>query len=833
MKHLIGVLLVVLGLGRADVRGQSSAFTYQGNLLENGSPASGAYDLRFLIYPRAEGGFPVAAPLTNSATAVTDGAFTVTLDFGTNVFTGADRWLEVAVKSSGSAADFTVLSPRQAITSTPYAIKALESHAAAAAASVTGSISAGQLVGTLPSDAIAAGSITAPMLAPGSVTSASVADGAISLKDLQTSLQGALMLTITNSDRLGAMEFGKKVSAFRTNLIAVRYRNFAQLYRPDGVLITTITNQMHNGGLAAVDYSAVVMGGFGSARRYSTNGQFSVTYTNPEPQDLSFGSVVAAGAANRVIVGAPNAGNGGAAYVFGSAGQRWNTWTNPQPQMGQQFGAAIAAVGLNLVAVGAPGGNLGAAYLFGYDARRPVVLTNIARIPQFGRAIAAFGSDRVLVGAAGQAHLFSVSGQLLRTFASPSPVNSFFGSSLAVAGDRILIGSPQRSLTQPSVIYIYNPEGRLLGQVESPLPASPFRYPDSFGTALTSFGADQFLVGTPGNAPIYPPHLGVVHVYRFRDYFPGLASDGVANGSIVSSSLANGAVTLEKLGSDIAGWQTFNGNAFRTNGNVAIGATNAAANLHVQARGSADIAVQSEQGRRWLLRSASGGAFEIIDDGPQTRRSTLAIRPSGNVGIGTTNPLATLHVNGTVAWGNSRLIPDQGGAIELGAGLATGNYVVGAKPYIDFHYNTGAAQDFNVRLVNDTNAQLRLVGSLVVTGVIAPSSDRDAKRDFAPVDAASVLEKVARLPIQSWAYHEAPDTRHIGPAAQDFHAAFGLGGDDRRIATVDADGVALAAIQGLHGKLAEREREIRELRQRLERLEKLLESPAPGTGGAQ
>ena len=54
------------------------------------------------------------------------------------------------------------------------------------------------------------------------------------------------------------------------------------------------------------------------------------------------------------------------------------------------------------------------------------------------------------------------------------------------------------------------------------------------------------------------------------------------------------------------------------------------------------------------------------------------------------------------------------------------------------------------------------------------------------------------MPITSWAYKTDCNTRHIGPMAQDFHKAFGLGGSDKSIATVDADGVALAAIQGLH-----------------------------------
>lgn len=75
-------------------------------------------------------------------------------------------------------------------------------------------------------------------------------------------------------------------------------------------------------------------------------------------------------------------------------------------------------------------------------------------------------------------------------------------------------------------------------------------------------------------------------------------------------------------------------------------------------------------------------------------------------------------------------------------------------------------------------------------------SDRNAKHDFQAVDSAQVLDRVRRLPISEWSYR-GDATRHIGPTAQDFHASFGVGVDDRTISTIDAQGVALAAIQAM------------------------------------
>jgi hypothetical protein len=106
-------------------------------------------------------------------------------------------------------------------------------------------------------------------------------------------------------------------------------------------------------------------------------------------------------------------------------------------------------------------------------------------------------------------------------------------------------------------------------------------------------------------------------------------------------------------------------------------------------------------------------------------------------------------------------------------------------------------------------------------GAWSCTSSRDQKQDFAAVDAQAVLQRVVALPITEWRYRtETSGARHMGPTAQDFRAAFGLGHDDVSIATVDAQGVALAAIQGLNAKLeakiAEQAREIAELRRAIE-----------------
>jgi hypothetical protein len=103
-------------------------------------------------------------------------------------------------------------------------------------------------------------------------------------------------------------------------------------------------------------------------------------------------------------------------------------------------------------------------------------------------------------------------------------------------------------------------------------------------------------------------------------------------------------------------------------------------------------------------------------------------------------------------------------------------------------------------------------------------SDRKLKQDVVPIDAQHLLQTVAALPLSTWSYHVTPDVRHIGPMAQDFYAAFGLGEDDEHIDYLDASGVALAAIQGLHAQNEQLEGENVELRGRVDDLESRLEA---------
>ena len=102
-----------------------------------------------------------------------------------------------------------------------------------------------------------------------------------------------------------------------------------------------------------------------------------------------------------------------------------------------------------------------------------------------------------------------------------------------------------------------------------------------------------------------------------------------------------------------------------------------------------------------------------------------------------------------------------------------------------------------------TNAASTVGAQLAAgSGTWASMSDRNAKMNIVPLDEASVLEKVAALPISRWSYRTEHGVRHVGPMAQDFYAAFKVGEDDKHITSIDEDGVALAGIKALHAENA-------------------------------
>lgn len=153
-----------------------TAFTYQGRLVDNGSPANGTYDLRFTLYDALSAGSTIGVPIANAPTVVSNGLFTVTLDFGGGIFLGNARWLDIGVRTNGSVLAYTPLTPRQELTPSPNALYALNAGTATTA------------------NGVAAGTVGTAGLAPNAVNSSIIANGSIVANDLSAPLLANIAL---------------------------------------------------------------------------------------------------------------------------------------------------------------------------------------------------------------------------------------------------------------------------------------------------------------------------------------------------------------------------------------------------------------------------------------------------------------------------------------------------------------------------------------------------------------------------------------------------------------------------------------------------------------
>ncbi len=203
----------------------------------------------------------------------------------------------------------------------------------------------------------------------------------------------------------------------------------------------------------------------------------------------------------------------------------------------------------------------------------------------------------------------------------------------------------------------------------------------------------------------------------------------------------------------------------------------------------------------------------------------MVVADTAGVGIGTRDPDATLEVTTLLADGTAQILVDENN------GTATSRTLLvlenNGKPTMDFVHSSrnrtwttgfGAQDSFiikggpkrdrqlqftalgalNVKRGSNTTMNLDKFGNLNIDGVVNAASSITVKRDMVPVDGAAVLMQLAALPVATWRYKEDETAaRHLGPMAEAFHAAFGLGADDTHIAPTDMAGVALAAIKAL------------------------------------
>jgi hypothetical protein len=361
-----------------------------------------------------------------------------------------------------------------------------------------------------------------------------------------------------------------------TDKLLISSYSGAHLFSLNGTLLTDFTNNIDyfGYGLAAVGSDKVLIGAVGktvgsatnagAAYLFGTNGGLLMTFTNPSPELYEeFGNALTAVGPDKVLIAAHydnlGAAGAGAAYLFSTNGTLLTTFANPTPAVGDQFGHAVAAVGPDKVLISAivddtGATNTGAVYLFSTTGTLLTTFTNPtpAELDFFGYSIAAVGTDKVLISAAlgsasvtnsGVVYLYSTNGARLVTFVSPTPASGeVFGYNVSwMSPDKVLIGAGGHG-NGAGTAYLFSTNETLLATLVKPNPVSG----DYFGCSVASL-SDRIVVGAYGDNTS-APGAGAVYVFGTSGPFvPGLISQGVFDGSITASSLANATIDSSKI----------------------------------------------------------------------------------------------------------------------------------------------------------------------------------------------------------------------------------------------------------------------------------------------
>jgi len=783
MKHKLSAALVLASLAILNsqlctLHAQGTAFTYQGRLQDGANPANGNYDFTFSAWNAASGPAQVDGTLAIGNTAVSNGLFTVTLDFG-NQFPGANRWLEIAVRTNGGGA-FVTLAPRQQLTATPYAVTAGNVVSGGLAAgsypsALTLNNAANQISGTFTGNGASVTNVNATTL--GGVTGAGFwkTNGNTGANPANGTFLGTadnLPLEIkVNGTRALRLEPTPN-DAFRSGLVNIIGGSPANSIAP-GV------------------YGSVIAGG--GAQNY-----FGTAPSNSVAAELAF---LGAGYGNSIGASAVAASLGGghnnsiqanAADTFLGGGQNNSVQANASSSfLGGGQANTIQAYGqLNFLGGGSANSVLSYAnYCFlgggsgnaigsysDYSALAGGFGNRIATSSGWsvigggdGNSIQAYSDRAVLGGGAGNT-IFNSSGYSGILCGMSNTLSAYSGYSVIGGGSGQTVLSNSFYATLPGGFQNAATNNALAaGTRAKAIHSGAFVWADLQNANFVSTRTNEFAIRAAGGMRL-------------------LSNRGLALNADNKPIITRGWDPFDtSSGPDKAGLGRWG--LFMEPYNLVLGIP------------AEDVGNRSFQVGKYSTNGTYTQLMRVDQAGTVTASSLFASSAGGG-----TAPQAWINQENTADYARLR----------FSVGMGTGWDLVvpaGVTPSLTFYSGQGAVAYLN----ND--------GALYAQS-FNPTSDRNAKENFKSVSPREVLEKVAALPISEWNFKTAPSAEHIGPMAQDFYAAFGTGSDDKHIATVDADGVALAAIQGLNQKVEERSRKLEaenaELKKRLERLERLL-----------
>jgi trimeric autotransporter adhesin len=847
-----------------QVEGQGTAFTYQGRLNDGGNPANGRYDFRFRIASDPLGNNYVGNAFLTNGIPVSNGLFTATMDFGPGVFTGSNDWLEVDVRTNGIGG-YTALNPLQALTPTPYAIFA------STASNLSGTLPAGQLTGTYGNavtfnntgnsfsgngsgltgvnaatlNGLGAGNFWQTTGNAGTTPGANFlgtsdnqplelrVNGQRALQllpDLTTNdapdivggsssngLSGSLVGTTISG---GAWNTIGPVSPFSTNnpygdfsvyptlsasysTIAGGFLNQVQADATFSTIAGGAINTIQNGNV-----ESTIGGGFGNLiltnaswsiiaggthhRISSVNGFIGGGWMNTIQTNSGY-SVVVGGSFNGVL------GNASSAFIGGGYGNA----IGPDG-FGGGGSSSVIGGGLN---------NTNNEYYSFIGGGQQNTIQGLA-----DDSVIAGGGFNVIAGSYAQL-VYSVIGggygNSMKTNTSYAVIGGGFGNSLGTAYYQTIGGGYVNSIgTNASGSTIaggYN-NGIQPAAVYSTIGGGSGNAIQTIAFNANIGGYNATIAGGLGNidgSPYTSMGGGVDNIIGTNSNSGTIAGgyENFVNNNTFDSVIGGG--SFHSIGTNSAD-STIGGGSENSIGNNSSGGT---------VGGGVGNKIQTSA----FYSTIGGGYVNAI----QTNASFSAI--SG----GLENVIANGAYYSTIPGGYMNTVADPFGfaAGDQAQALHSGAFVwADSRGYA---FPSTAVNQFSARATGGVRFVTGLDGSgnpdagvslAAGSGSWTSLSDRNAKENFAPVNAQAVLAKVAALPLSTWNYKAQPAAiRHIGPMAQDFKAAFHVGESDRGITTVDAEGVALAAIQGLNQKLNEKDAEIKDLKARLDKVQQQLQ----------
>ena len=853
---LLSVLFCIGNYPFSAAHAQGTAFTYQGRLDSGGAAANGSYDMAFTLFATNVTGTALVGPVTNTAIGVTNGLFTTIVAFGPGIFTGGSNWLEIAV-STNAANAFSTLAPRHQLTPVPYAITAENVSGAVLASSISGELTNGNLP-------------TSPTLS-GTVTAAAFAGNGTGVTNVNAAALNGL--NAANFWQLGGnyVAAGKFLGSTNYEPVELWANNGRALRLEPGGPSTYLGNGIPTAapnvvGGSPVNYvasgvvGAVIAGG--GATNYA-----GIAYTNSVWADLSF---LGGGVGNSIQLGA--------IYSFLGGGQ--NNSIQPSSYASFLGGGVHNSIqgSANFAFLG--GGDVNSIQPFNsysvlVGGEGNSIQTNAYNSVLVGgnaNFIQTSADHSFLGGGSGnfiqQYALYSFLGDGYYNYIQPRS-----SESVLVGGDNNIIqsnlfasylGGGEYNTIQPNADHSF-----LGGGTNNSIQTSSGEsvLGGGNGNSIQTFASESFLGCGYNNS---------IQFYDYNTVLGGGEGNSIwpnADHSFLGGGLYN-SIQTDDFGSFLGGGENNSiqpdasdsvlaggsDNSIETNAAYAViggGANNEVGNSYATVPGGYYNFALGE------YSFAAGQQAQAIQQGTfvwadsqntpfySTAPNQFLIRAAGNVGINTAAPGAPLHV----ANGSSSVAPPNPGSVGAfessgsayinlltpsanesgllfgnGHGTADGGILYNSGSITrGLEFRTGGnvnqmviTSAGNVGIATTSPGYLLVVGSsgspAYCNGTTWQNgSDRNIKKDFDPISPQEVLARVSALPITEWQYKvEAVGTKHIGPMAQDFHAAFGLNGaDDKHISTVDEGGVALAAIQGLNQKLEEQKTENNELKAQL------------------